>query len=1018
MTSAGVLTAERRAGQPPAAPSLASPADLAAALRKRLCGEVRFDPGSRALYATDLSIYRQSPIGVVIPKTIEDVIITVEECERRGIPILGRGCGTSLAGQCCNIAVVIDFSKFLHRLLWLDPKRKLACAEPGIIYDDLNDAAERYHLTFAPDPATHQYCTLGGMIGNNSCGVHSVMGGRTVDNVEELEILTYDGLQMRVGRTSDADLERIISEGGRRGEIYRKLRDLRDRYASLVRERYPHIPRRVSGFNLDELLPEKGFNVARALVGTEATCVLVLGATLQLMHSPPHRALLVIGYPDLFRAGDNAAPIRKYGPIGLEAVQAHVIKNMKRKGQAVAGEKFLPEGDTWLIVEFGGDTREEARDRARHAQHEIETSLHGHVAMNVIDDPADQKAVWHIRESGVGASRVSNIEDAWPSWEDAAVPPEVLGNYLRDFDKLLDKFNYRWTIFGHFGDGCVHCRITFDLKTREGVRAYRAFMQEAADLVVRYGGSLSGEHGDGQARAELLPKMYGPELVQAFREFKSIWDPQWKMNPGKVVDPYPLDTNLRVGPDYQPRRVQTYFQFPEDKGNFALATERCFGVGKCRALNGDTMCPSFKATREEMHTTRGRAHLLFEMIRGDVLADGWRDEHVKEALDLCLACKGCKSDCPVSVDIATYKAEFLAHYYEGRMRPRHAYAMGLISKWARIASFTPGLANFLSHAPLLGRIAKAAAGISQRREIPRFAPQTFRSWFAQRGPKVRAGTRVLLWPDTFNNYFLPQTAKAAVETLENAGCEVAIPHRVLCCGRPLYDYGMLTKAKHWLDEILKVIGPEIRAGTPIVFLEPSCAAVFRDELLNLFPNRQEAKRLSEQTFLFDEYLQRIRYSPPRLERRAIVHGHCHRKAILGMQATQQLLDAMGIKAEMLDSGCCGMAGSFGYECGHYDISMKVGEFQLLPRVRSSDRDDLVIADGFSCREQIAQTTERRALHLAEVLAIALHDGPRGPTDGLPEANYVQEPARLRWKPVVAIAALAIAAAARLIRRRR
>src|SRR5919198_5292180 len=722
MTSAGVLTAERRAGQPPAAPSLASPADLAAALRKRLCGEVRFDPGSRALYATDLSIYRQSPIGVVIPKTIEDVIITVEECERRGIPILGRGCGTSLAGQCCNIAVVIDFSKFLHRLLWLDPKRKLACAEPGIIYDDLNDAAERYHLTFAPDPATHQYCTLGGMIGNNSCGVHSVMGGRTVDNVEELEILTYDGLQMRVGRTSDADLERIISEGGRRGEIYRKLRDLRDRYASLVRERYPHIPRRVSGFNLDELLPEKDFNVARALVGTEATCVLVLGATLQLMHSPPHRALLVIGYPDLFRAGDNAAPIRKYGPIGLEAVQAHVIKNMKRKGQAVAGEKFLPEGDTWLIVEFGGDTREEARDRARHAQHEIETSLHGHVAMNVIDDPADQKAVWHIRESGVGASRVSNIEDAWPSWEDAAVPPEVLGNYLRDFDKLLDKFNYRWTIFGHFGDGCVHCRITFDLKTREGVRAYRAFMQEAADLVVRYGGSLSGEHGDGQARAELLPKMYGPELVQAFREFKSIWDPQWKMNPGKVVDPYPLDTNLRVGPDYQPRRVQTYFQFPEDKGNFALATERCFGVGKCRALNGDTMCPSFKATREEMHTTRGRAHLLFEMMRGDVLADGWRDEHVKESLDLCLACKGCKSDCPVSVDMATYKAEFLAHYYEGRLRPRQAYAMGLVANWARMASFAPGLANFLSHAPLLGRAAKMLAGISQRREIPRLAP--------------------------------------------------------------------------------------------------------------------------------------------------------------------------------------------------------------------------------------------------------------------------------------------------------
>jgi FAD/FMN-containing dehydrogenase/Fe-S oxidoreductase len=1023
MTVTGVLSTEETVEEPAriAAQSPASSADLAAVLGKRLHGEVRFDPGSRALYATDLSIYRQPPIGVVIPRTIEDVIITVGECQHRGVPILGRGCGTSLAGQCCNVAVVIDFSKFLHRLLWLDPDRKLACAEPGIIYDHLNDAAEHYHLTFAPDPATHQYCTLGGMIGNNSCGVHSVMGGRTVDNIEELDILTYDGARMRVGPTSDADLERIITEGGRRGEIYRKLRDLRDRYASLVRERYPRIPRRVSGFNLDELLPEKGFNVARALVGTEATCVLVLGATLRLMHSPPHRALLVIGYPDLFRAGDNAAPIRKYGPIGLEAVQAHVIKNMKRKGQTVSGEKFLPEGDTWLIVEFGGDTREEARDRARDAQREIEAHLQGHVGMKVIDDPAAQKAVWHIRESGVGASRVPNIEDAWPSWEDAAVPPEVLGNYLRDFDKLLDKFNYRWTIFGHFGDGCIHCRIAFDLKTRDGVRAYRSFMEEAADLVVRYGGSLSGEHGDGQARAELLPKMYGPELVEAFREFKSIWDPQWKMNPGKVVDPYPLDTNLRVGPGYRPRKVETYFQFPEDKGNFALATERCFGVGKCRGLNGETMCPSFKATREEMHTTRGRAHLLFEMMRGEVLADGWRDEHVKESLDLCLACKGCKSDCPVSVDIATYKAEFLAHYYKGRLRPRQAYAMGLISNWARIASLAPGLANFLSHAPLLGRIAKMAAGLSQKREIPSFAPQNFRSWFARHGRARPPGApgkngRVILWPDTFNNYFLPQTAKAAVEVLENAGCEVAIPDRVFCCGRPLYDYGMLKKAKQWLEEILEVLGPEIRAGTPIIFLEPSCAAVFRDELLNLFPNRQEAKRLSQQTFLFDEYLQRIDYHPPRLERRAIVHSHCHRKALMGMQATQHLLDAMGMKAEMLDSGCCGMAGSFGYERDHYDISMKVGEFQLLPRIRSNPQEDFVIADGFSCREQIAQTTERRALHVAEVLAMALRDGPRGPAHGLPETSYVQKKACLGWKPVVAAAAI-LTAAARFIRRR-
>src|SRR5581483_2932779 len=439
------------------------------------------------------------------------------------------------------------------------------------------------------------------------------------------------------------------------------------------------------------------------------------------------------------------------------------------------------------------------------------------------------------------------------------------------------KFQYRWTIFGHFGDGCVHCRITFDLKTTEGVRAYRRFMEEAADLVVRYGGSLSGEHGDGQARAELLPKMFGTELVQAFREFKSIWDPHWKMNPGKVVDPYRLDQNLRAGPDYHPRPVRTYFQYPEDHSSFAAATERCFGVGKCRSLDGDTMCPSFKATREEMHSTRGRAHLLFEMMRGDVIADGWRDPHVKESLDLCLACKGCKSDSPVSVDMATYKAEFLAHYYEGRRRPRQAYAMGLVALWARMGSCAPALVNFMTHAPILGRVAKFAAGISQRREVPRFAPQTFRRWFNEREHKNGNGRRVLLWPDTFNNYFLPDTARAALEVLEAAGCRVDIPARPLCCGRPLYDYGMLPQAKRWLEETLDTLGPDIDAGTPVVFLEPSCAAVFRDEMCSLLPHADRAKRFSQQTFLFDEYLCKINYHPPKFERPAIVHGHCHQK---------------------------------------------------------------------------------------------------------------------------------------------
>ena len=1019
MTQHDVIPAQTlTTGAPARGPGEA--ADLSAALRKRLQGEVRFDTGSRALYATDLSIYRQPPIGVVIPRSVEDVIATVEECRNRGVPILGRGCGTSLAGQTCNTAVVIDFSKYLNHLVALDPQAKIARVEPGIIRDDLNNAAEKHQLTFGPDPATHQYCTVGGMIGNNSCGVHSVMAGKTVDNIEELEILTYEGCRMRVGRTSDEELSGIIAGGGARGVIYRKLRDLRDRYAALVRERYPRIPRRVSGYNLDQLLPENGFNVARALVGTESTCVIVLGATTRLMHSPPHRALLVIGYPDLFTAGDHAEPIREQGPIGLEAFQKHVLENMQRKGKVAPGAKLLPEGDTWLIAEFGGETREEALDRAREAKSKIEASQKGQLGMKVIDKPSEQHDIWHIREAGVGASRVPGEEEAWPSWEDSAVAPPVLGMYLRDFDKLLRKFHYRWTIFGHFGDGCVHCRITFNLKTREGVRTYRNFMEEAADLVVRYRGSLSGEHGDGQARAELLPKMFGPEIVEAFREFKSIWDPQWKMNPGKVVDPYRLDQNLRVGPDYHPRPVQTYFKFPDDHGSFASATERCFGVGKCRGLDGDTMCPSFKATREEMHTTRGRAHLLFEMMRGDVIADGWRDEHVKESLDLCLACKGCKSDCPVSVDMATYKAEFLAHYYEGRLRPRQAYSIGLIADWARIASHAPSLANFVTHAPVLRIIAKFAAGISQKREVPSFARQTFRSWFEARAHINGNGAkqRVLLWPDTFNNYFLPRTGQAATAVLESAGCDVDIPRspdgksRVLCCGRPLYDYGMLPEAKRRLEETLEALGPEIDAGTPVVFLEPSCAAVFRDEMLGLLPDNDRAKRLSQQTFLLDEYLRKIDYHPPTLDRRAIVHGHCHQKAVMGLKPTEEILSGMGVKAEVLDSGCCGMAGSFGYESGHYDVSMKVGEHALLPKVRSTPKDQLIIASGFSCREQIEQGSDRKTVHLAEVLAMAL------PQEASAASGNARR-ASLRWKRLafaVAGAAVAFTAAA-FVRRR-
>ena len=773
-------------------------AGLAGVLRQEIRGEVRFDNGSRALYATDGSSYRQIPIGVVIPRDVDDVLATIATVREFGAPLLCRGGGTSLAGQCCNAAVILDMSKYMARILGIDPARRLARVEPGVILDHLRNAAEKHHLTFGPDPATHDRCTLGGMIGNNSCGVHSVMAGKTDDNIEELEILTYDGLRMKVGATSAEQLETIIREGGRRGEIYTGLKRLSDQYGDLVRQRYPNIPRRVSGYNLNYLLPENGFHVARALVGSEGTCVTVLEATCRLVESPPERVLLVIAYPDIYQCADRVPDVMAHKPIGLEGVDDLLVEYTKRKGINSEGLALLPPGGGWLFAEFGAATAQESEAQARGLMSALSQSANS-PQMRLFTDKQQAKRVWEVRESSLGAiSHVPGEPLSWEGWEDSAVEPAKLGNYLRELRKLMNAYGYRGVLYGHFGHACVHTRISFDMETAEGIRKYRQFVEEAADLVVSYGGSLSGEHGDGQSRAELLPKMFGPELVQAFREFKALWDPDWRMNPGKVVEPYRLDENLRLGADYDPWEPQTHFQFPEDHGSLAHATLRCVGVGKCRHYEGGVMCPSFRVTREEEHSTRGRAHLLWEMTQGDVIQDGWRDQHVKESLDLCLACKGCKSDCPVGVDVATYKAEFLSHYYEGRMRPRSAYAFGNIDLWARLASHAPGLVNLTTQLPFLRDIAKMVAGIPRERSIPAFAPQTFRSWFQQRQPGNLGETPVLLWPDTFNNYFLPDTSKAAVDVLEAAGFRVLLPVTSLCCGRPLCDWGMLDRAKNLL----------------------------------------------------------------------------------------------------------------------------------------------------------------------------------------------------------------------------
>jgi FAD/FMN-containing dehydrogenase/Fe-S oxidoreductase len=963
-------------------------AELSAAIR----GEVRFDAASRALYATDASNYRHIPIGLVIPRDEQDVITTVALCRKHNAPILTRGAGTSLAGQACNAAVVLDFSKYMNAIGEVDLATSTLRVQPGAVLDRVREKAERHHLTFAPDPATHSRCTLGGMIGNNSCGVHALMGGKTVDNIVALDLLLYDGTRIQVGATSEAELDAILAAGGRKAALYAELKRLRDTYADLVRSKFPRIPRRVSGYNLDELLPENGFQVARAFVGTEGTCAIILTATLKLVRSPEYRTLVGVGFSDIFLAADAVPAMLAHPLIGLEGFDGLLVEALRRKQKSLSDLPLLPPGDGLLLAEFGGDTQPEADAKA--ATFAAFTTTLDTRPVARIYSSAEAKRVWSIRESALGATAfIPGKGTGWEGWEDAAVAPAQLGSYLRAICALMDQFNYQSPMYGHFGQGCVHMRHNFDLETAAGIFKFRDFMEQATEIALAHGGSLSGEHGDGQSRGALLPKMFGPELMQAFRAFKRIWDPDNKLNPNKLIDAHQPHEDLRLGADYAPWKPETHFAFAEDNGSFASAALRCVGVGACRKTDAGTMCPSFMATGEELHSTRGRAHLLWELMQGEVLPDQWRNEQVKESLDLCLACKACKSECPVSVDMATYKAEFLSHHFEDRLRPLAHYAFGRIDVWARIASYFPALVNAINATPGMTNLAKLLLHIHPNRTLPKFAPA-----FTRTGPKafqpkdelhpqrtlsaaqgqskgqsqdLRLSLRpVFLWADTFNNYFHPQTMQAAHEVLTAAGFAVQLPERHLCCGRPLYDFGMLDTAKEYLLDILDELAPQLAAGTPIVVLEPSCASVFRDELCNLLPHDPRARKLRDQTLLLSEFLIKHapNYTPPQLSGRIVVHGHCHHRATMSMADEMTVLRATGADVTLLDSGCCGMAGPFGFERDKFEISQTLANRVLLPAVRSAAPETIIVSDGFSCCEQITQNTDARPFHLAEVLA--------------------------------------------------
>ncbi|MCW7942812.1 dimethylmenaquinone methyltransferase [Streptomyces hygroscopicus] len=957
------------------------------ALAQGDCGEVDGDAGRRAQYSADASNYRQIPLAVVFPRERRHVLNTITVCRRLGVPITSRGAGTSTSGQAVGSGVVMDFSRYFNRLLALDPDAGTATVQPGIVLDDLQRAAGEHGLVFGADPSTHSRCTLGGMIGNNACGSHSVAWGRTAENVLELEVVTYRGTVLRLSEMTQAEIDAAVAAGDDRAQLIAALHRLAEHNLATLRTELGRFPRQISGYALEHLLPERRFNLARALVGSEGTLAVILSATVRLVAPPPARALVVLGYRDACAAADAVPALLKHRLLALEGLD-QALTDIVTRPETRRTIDTLPRAQAWLFAELGGQ-----QDELPRLAEELTAAAgrtDGFTGHEIVTDPVRDRQLWRIREDGAGLAtrlpggtsqppRAGGGSEAWPGWEDAAVPPDQLGSYLRRFTELLGRHQLQGAVYGHFGEGCLHVRIDFDFTTEAGTAVFRAFVTEAAELVAAHGGSLSGEHGDGQARSELLPLMYGPEVIALFEQFKGVWDPDNGLNPGMIVDPLPVDGNLRVSPHRTPLPLTTVFPFHADDGDFAKATRRCVGVGKCRtaAPRGDVMCPSYRVTLDEKDSTRGRARLLYEMTQGEVITDGWRSTEVRDALDLCLSCKGCSADCPVGVDVATYKSEFLHHHYKGRLRPASHYTMGWLPLLSRLAARMPRLVNALTGSRLAPAI-KRLSGIAAERDVPRFADRTFLAWFRARTPEGdgRRGP-VMLWVDSFNNHFTPDVLKAGVAVLEHAGYRVQVPDGTQCCGLTWITTGQLGVARRIARRTATALAPATSAGVPVVGLEPSCTAALRSDLPELLDGDAGARALARSTLTLAELLLHHTpgWQPPHLDARSISQTHCHQHATSGFTADSELLEAMGVDNSVLDSGCCGLAGNFGFERGHYEVSVAAGEQVLLPAVRAAAPDTVVLADGFSCRTQITQQTDRGGTHLAELIARALPPQP-------------------------------------------
>jgi FAD/FMN-containing dehydrogenase/Fe-S oxidoreductase len=950
---------------PPGAPRLER------ALRERVRGEVRFDPGSRLLYSTDASLYQIVPVGVVLPRDAEDVAGATRLAAEHGVPVLPRGGGTSLAGQTVGPALVLDFGKYMDRILAVDPAARRATVQPGVRLDRLNRAAAPHGLEFGPDPATLRQCCLGGMIGNNSCGARSLVHGKTADHVHSLECVLPGGEHARFGAV---DRERVPTLPGVEGELARRVLALLEPHREHVLARYPRVPRRVSGYNLDAMLEDERLDLSRLICGSEGTLATVVEAEVGLVPVPPARALVLLSFAERFSSMD-AVPfiLPERGLSALEIVDARVMQGARELLDFRATAMLAAPGALGvLFVELSGSHPDEvaglAHDFARRAP-----ALPGAPVAGVFLTAAEQAAAWALRQAATGLLyRTTPHRDVKPQEfvEDTGIAPEKLGAYTRRFEEIVHRNGTTLGFFGHAGQGCLHIRVDLNLKLGDDVRRMQAIAGEIAELVVEFGGSLSGEHGDGLARSEFLPLMFGPEILELHREVKRAFDPDGRMNPGKIVPPVQrMSENLRFGEGYRATAPETWFDYSAD-GGWAVAVEKCNGMAICRKVDAGTMCPSFMVTLEEQHSTRGRANALREAMRGRL--PGMRSEEVLEALDLCLSCKACRTECPVGVDMARYKAEFLAQHHREHGTGRAAHFFGRIHDVARVASRAPRAANLGSR--LLGRAIRAAGGVDPRREMPRLATEPFRRWFRRRPAPAGADgrPRVVLLDDTFNGFFGPRPLRAALEVLERAGYAVALPSRQVCCGRAAVSKGLLDHARSLQARLLETLLPEVEAGSWIVGVEPSCVLTLRDELPDLVRDGRAAA-LAAASATLEEFLAALPdWSPGRLDASAVVHGHCHQKALVGMEPTRNVLARVeGLRFSVLDSGCCGMAGSFGYEAGHYEVSRACGERVLFPAVRAAGADELVIAPGFSCRHQIADFCDgRESLTTAEVLAMA------------------------------------------------